>query len=205
MARTRRTGAALPYGALDRDHLVKHLLELARRVGVEHVTMRGLATEASTSASSVYYHVEDKAALLDLLAESVLEGIEVPESGDWTQRITVLYTNAWHAMVEMPGIAALLQQRPLTGAAGAMDHAVKSILAESGLTPEDLETAHAVLYIHLLGSVQLEHHLQRSGVGERAGGEGEILFQRGLRVILSGLLHGDHVHDHPAPDRRSQR
>lgn len=195
MARARRTGAALPYGALDRDHLVKHLLELARRVGVEHVTMRGLATEASTSASSVYYHVKDKAALLDLLVESVLEGIEVPSSGDWTQRITILYTNAWYAMVEMPGIAALLQQRPLTGAAGAMDRAVKSILAESGLETANLETAHAVLYIHLLGSVQLEHHLHRSGASERSTSDGELLFQRGLRVILSGLIHEHLGHD----------
>ena len=69
MARTRRSGATLPYGALDRDHLVKHLLELARRVGVEHVTMRALAAEAGTSASSVHYHVKDKSALLDLLDE----------------------------------------------------------------------------------------------------------------------------------------
>ena len=77
MARIRRAGAALPYGALDRDHLVKHLLELARRVGVENVTMRALATEAGTSASSVYYHVKDKAALLDQLGLHWFEHLPV--------------------------------------------------------------------------------------------------------------------------------
>ncbi|MDY6997489.1 MAG: TetR family transcriptional regulator [Actinomycetota bacterium] len=194
MSRTRRPGPALPYGALDRDHLVKHLLALARRVGVEHVTMRGLASEASTSASSVYYHVSDKAALLDLLAESVLAGIDVPQTGDWTQRITGLYTNAWHAMAEIPGIAALLQQRPLAGAADTMDRAAKSILAESGLAPEDLETAHAVLYLHLLGSVQLEHHLRDSGIVVAPPRDGEVLYQRGLRVILAGLTHDQRSH-----------
>ncbi|HYJ55399.1 MAG TPA: TetR family transcriptional regulator [Mycobacterium sp.] len=184
MARNRRTASVLPYGALDRDHLIKHLLELARRVGVENVTMRNLAAEAGTSASSVYYHVKDKAALLDLLADSVLESIEVPVDGDWEQRITELYTNAWTVMVDIPGIAALIQQRPLSGVADAMDRTARALIAESGWTTEDLDAAHAVLYIHLLGSVQLEHHLRRTGARNA-----NLLFQHGLRVILAGLQH----------------
>lgn len=189
--RSKRRRPGLPYGALDREHLVKHLLGLARRVGVENITMRGLATEAGTSASSVYYHVSDKAALLDLLVESVLAEIEVPADCDWEARITALYTNAWHAMVGMPGIAALLQQRPLVGAAHTMDHIATSILAQSGWSASDVDAAHAVLYIHLLGSVQLEHHLRqsRSDAISVAGRDAEVLFQRGLQVILTGLRH----------------
>ncbi|VEG58199.1 TetR family transcriptional regulator [Mycolicibacterium aurum] len=185
MARTRRAGSVLPYGSLDREHLIKHLLELARRVGVDNVTMRGLAAEAGTSASSVYYHVKDKAALLDLLTESVLDGIAIPSDGGWEQRIAELYTNAWQVMVQMPGIAALLQQRPLTGAAHAMDRTAKDILTESGWSADDVAAAHVVLYIHLLGSVQLQHHLNLSGADRDA----ELLFQGGLRVILTGLRH----------------
>ncbi len=180
--RTRKAGSVLPYGALDREHLVKHLLELARRVGVDNVTMRALAAQAGTSASSVYYHVKDKSALLELLAESVLGGIAIPTEGDWEQRIAELHTNAWRAMVEVPGIAALLQQRPLTGSADTMDRAAKTIMAESGWPPEDLDAAHVVLYIHLLGSVQLEHHLNGTG-----SDEARARFQQGLRIILTGL------------------
>lgn len=184
MARTRRTTSVLPYGALDREHLVKHLLELARRVGVENVTMRNLAAEAGTSASSVYYHVKDKAALLDLLTNSVLESIEVPVDGDWEDRISGLYTNAWQTLVGVPGIAALIQQRPLSGAADAMDRIAKHIMAESGWTTEEVNAAHAVLYIHLLGSVQLEHHLSGTGAGDA-----RQRFRHGMRVILAGLQH----------------
>ena len=182
MARTRRTASALPYGALDRGHLVKHLLELARRVGVDNVTMRNLAAEAGTSAPSVYYHVKDKAALLGLLADSVLDSIEIPLEGTWDQRIRELYTNAWRVMVAVPGIAGLIQQRPLAGMADTMDRTAKQIMAESGWSRRDLDAAHAVLYIHLLGSVQLEHHLQRAGAGNA-----ELVFQHGLNVILTGL------------------
>ncbi|WP_264025037.1 TetR/AcrR family transcriptional regulator [Mycolicibacterium pyrenivorans] len=176
--------SVLPYGALDREHLVKHLLELARRVGVGNVTMRNLAAEAGTSPSSVYYHVKDKAALLDLLVDSVLESIEIPVDGDWEDRVVTLHTNAWQALVAIPGIAALIQQRPLIGAADTMDRTVKQIMTESGWAPADVDAAHAVLYIHLLGSVQLEHHLRRTGAGDA-----QLLFQHGLRVILAGLHH----------------
>ena len=102
----------LGYGMLDRDHLTKHLFELAQRVGVAKVTMRGLASQAGTSTSSVYYHVAGKAELLDLLIEAVVNSIEVPTKGEWQERVVALYTNAWRVLVTVRGIAGLLQQRP---------------------------------------------------------------------------------------------
>lgn len=170
----------LRYGALDRAHLTKHLLRLAKRVGVSRVTMRELAAEAGTAASSVYYHVRDKRELLDLLIESVLAQIEVPQEGDWETRLVALYLAAWKVLVDVPGIAALLQEHPHTAAATEMDRASRAILRESGLDAEHFDAAHAALYIHLLGSVQLEHT-------RRAGGPSDKAFAYGLRLILHGL------------------
>jgi AcrR family transcriptional regulator len=174
----------LRYGALDRAHLTKHLLRLAKRVGVGRVTMRELAAEAGTAASSVYYHVRDKRELLDLLIESVLAEIEVPREGDWEERLTALYIGAWKVLVDVPGIAALLQEHPHTDAATEMDRASRSILHESGLDAEHFEATHATLYSHLLGSVQLEH-THRAGIG--AGAPSAKAFAYGLRLIVTGL------------------
>lgn len=186
VARTsRRVAPGLAYGELDRAHLTKHLLGLAERVGVDKVTMRGLAAEAGTSASSVYYHVSGKAEMLDLLIEAAVGSIEVPAEGDWQQRLVALYTNAWRVLVAVPGIAALLQRRPHTAAATDMDRATRKILHESGLPEEDFGAAHAVLYIHLLGSVELEHHRAKTGAVDVAGAESMFLY--GLHVILTGL------------------
>jgi TetR/AcrR family transcriptional regulator, tetracycline repressor protein len=174
----------LRYGALDREHLTKHLLGLATRVGVSRVTMRELAAEAGTSASSVYYHVRDKRELLDLLIEAVLAQIEVPQQGDWETRLVGLYTSAWKVLVDVPGIAVLLQEHPHTAAATEMDRASRGILREAGLNPKHFDAAHAALYIHLLGSVQLEH-IHRAGAG--ANGPPDKTFAYGLRLILTGL------------------
>ncbi|OBK51782.1 TetR/AcrR family transcriptional regulator [Mycobacterium sp. 1081908.1] len=170
----------LRYGALDRAHLTKHLLRLATRVGVGRVTMRELAAEAGTSASSVYYHVRDKRELLDLLIESVLAQIEVPREGDWETRLQALYTGAWKVLVGVPGIAALLQEHPHTAAATELDRASRAILRESGLGAQHFDAAHAALYIHLLGSVQLQHTYGADGPSDKA-------FGYGLRLILAGL------------------
>ena len=62
--------ARRPYGELDRAQVVESLHNLARRVGVQGVTMRDLAAELGAAVPSVYYHVQGKQAALDLLAES---------------------------------------------------------------------------------------------------------------------------------------
>lgn len=180
-----RSARVLGYGMLDRDHLIKHLLQLAQRVGVEKVTMRGLALEAGTSASSVYYHVAGKDELLDLLIEAVVNSIEVPARGDWETRVVALYTDAWRVLVSVRGVAALLQQRPHTAAAANMDRSTRAILREAGLSKRDFAAAYALLYVHLLGSVELEHHR-----GEPGTRRSEAVFRDGLRIILNGVRHG---------------
>ena len=183
----KRIAPPLGYGGLDRDHLTKHLLALAQRVGVDNVTMRGLAAEAGTSASSVYYHVNGKAEMLDLLIDAVVNTIEVPPEGDWEQRIVRLYLNGWRAMVAVPGIAGLLQRRPLTAAAATLDRVTRDILRESELPDKDLAAAHAVLFTQLLGSVELEHSRAKTGGAVHSGGSPESVFLYGLRAILTGI------------------
>jgi TetR/AcrR family tetracycline transcriptional repressor len=185
----RNSKPALGYGALDRDHLTKHLLALAQRVGVDKVTMRGLAMEAGTSASSVYYHVNGKTEMLDLLIEAVVNSIELPSDGDWEQRIIALYSNGWRAMVAVPGIAGLVQRRPITSTAAKLDRASRAILSESGLPAEDVAKTHAVLFTHLLGLVELQHSLEKTGAAADLGGASEDVFRYGLRVILTGIRH----------------
>ena len=177
----------LGYGMLDRAHLTTHLLELAQRVGVEKVTMRGLAVEAGTSASSVYYHVAGKAELLDLLIEAVVNSIEVPAEGEWQDRVVALYTNAWRVLVTVRGVAGLLQQRPHTAAATNMDRATRSILRKSGLSKRDFTAAYTLLYVHLLGSVELEHNRAAQSATQTA--RAEATFRGGLQIILTGLGH----------------
>ena len=70
-----------------------------------------------------------------------------------------------------------------------MDRATRSILRESGLPKRTFDAAYALLHVHLLGSVELEHN--RPARAGRATARAEATFRDGLQIILTGLAHSD--------------
>lgn len=182
------------YGELDRDQVVAALHILARRVGVQRVTMRELAAELGAKAASVYYHVPGKQAALDLLAESVLATIAEPGPGPWDVRLTELYSAARKVMLEVPGIANVLQTNGNGHTARSLDTLSRALIAEAGLTASAADAAHAVLYTYLLGSISLEEtRPARTGprIGPRIGRsrekQADARYLEGLHVIIRGI------------------
>ncbi|MGB9226733.1 TetR/AcrR family transcriptional regulator C-terminal domain-containing protein [Mycobacterium sp.] len=173
------TAVRRAYGDLDRAQVVASLHNLARRVGVQQVTMRELAAELGAAVPSVYYHVPGKQAALDLLAESVLAEIPVPQAGPWDARLTELYCAAREVILSVPGIAGILQ----TGGGGEharrLDRLSRALLAEAGLSKPVATAAHTVLYSYLLGSVSLEEFRGKRQAAAR--------FRAGLDVIIAGI------------------
>jgi TetR/AcrR family transcriptional regulator, tetracycline repressor protein len=167
------------YGDLDRAQVVASLHNLARRVGVQQVTMRELAAELGAAVPSVYYHVPGKQAALDLLAESVLADIPVPPDGPWDARLSELYCAAREVILGVPGIAVLLQTNCGGESARWLDRLSRSLLAEAGLAKPVAAAAHTVLYTYLLGSVSLEEARGKRQPAAR--------FRAGLDVIIAGV------------------
>jgi TetR/AcrR family transcriptional regulator, tetracycline repressor protein len=173
------TAVRRAYGDLDRAQVVASLHNLARRVGVQQVTMRELAAELGAAVPSVYYHVPGKQAALDLLAESVLADIPVPQAGPWDARLTELYCAAREVILRVPGIAGILQTSGGGERARRLDRLSRSLLAEAGLTKPVAAAAHTVLYTYLLGSVSLEESRGKRQAAAR--------FRAGLDVIIAGI------------------
>jgi TetR/AcrR family tetracycline transcriptional repressor len=167
------------YGELDRAQVVTALHRLARRVGVQQVTMRELAAELGAAVPSVYYHVPGKQAALDLLAESVLAGIPVPGAGPWDTRLIELYCAARDVMLGVPGIAGVLETNGGGERARRLDRLSRSLVAEAGLTKAIAAAAHTVFYTYLLGSVSLEESRGKRQPTSR--------FRSGLEVIIAGI------------------
>src|SRR5215469_8572371 len=74
---------------LTRERLVEAALQLVNEEGLEGLSMRALADKLEVKASSLYWHVRDRRELLELLAESILEGVSRPRQRK-TWRETVL-------------------------------------------------------------------------------------------------------------------
>jgi AcrR family transcriptional regulator len=177
---------ALRYGELDSDRVVAGLLALARRVGVGRVTMRALASELGTSAPSLYYHVPNKQAALDLLAEALLDQVLLPTAGTWQERLTALYGAGRAALLTVDGITTVLQSRPVPASGQRLDAAALEVLRGAGFDRSSAAMAQSLLSIHLLGSVSLEQALARTParLSRRVA---DARFAFGMRVILRGL------------------
>jgi TetR/AcrR family tetracycline transcriptional repressor len=182
-------GIKRAYGELDRAQVVAAVHNLARRVGVQRVTMRELATELGVAVPSVYYHVPGKQAALDLLADSLLAAIPVPAAGRWDIRLIELYCAAREVLLRVHGVASMLQTRTPGESARRLDRLSRSLLAEAGLAKAPAAAAHTVLYTYVLGSVSLEE--SRSPASPAPGGRGNhqatASFRAGLDVIVAGI------------------
>ena len=72
---------------LSRTRLVTEALRLVQEEGLEALSMRGLADRLHVKAASLYWHVRDRRELLELLAESILDGVSVPRAGGWRDAV----------------------------------------------------------------------------------------------------------------------
>ena len=89
--------------ALNRQAVVDAALQLLSDVGTAGLSMRGLAERLNVKAASLYWHVRDKDQVLELVAESLLEGVAMPASSvGWREPVTVACT----------ALAGLLHERP---------------------------------------------------------------------------------------------
>ena len=174
------------YGELDREQVVAGLHNLARRVGIQRVTMRELAAELGVAVPSVYYHVSGKQAALDLLADSLLASIPLPPAGPWDVRLIEFYCVSREVVLRIPGVASMLQTRKPGENARRLDGFSRSLLAEAGLAKAPAAAAHTVLFTYLLGSVTIEELSSASRAGHDTR-QAAARFRSGLDVIIAGI------------------
>ena len=69
--------------------MVEAALPLVDEVGIDGLSMRALADRLGVKAASLYWHLRDKEQLLELLAEALLDRVEIPEGlRGWRAEVT---------------------------------------------------------------------------------------------------------------------
>jgi AcrR family transcriptional regulator len=80
----RPRGRRGPEPTLSRDQITRAAVELADAEGLEAVSMRRLASKLGAGATSLYWHVQSKDDLHELMVDEVIGEIRLPAlSGDW--------------------------------------------------------------------------------------------------------------------------
>lgn len=104
---------------LSRERVLKAAIAVADEGGIQALTMRGLAEALDVEAMSLYYHVANKEALLDGVAEMVVEEIlediaDLPPAtgpGDWKQVMRATILRARQVMLRHKWAPGVLETR----------------------------------------------------------------------------------------------
>ena len=109
------TEARIP---LSRERVFTGAIELADSGGIKALTMRRLAEELGVEAMSLYYHVANKEALLDGMADAIVReierdigGFQVPEKGYWKDVMKEWIMTARAVMLRHPWAAGVIESR----------------------------------------------------------------------------------------------
>jgi TetR/AcrR family tetracycline transcriptional repressor len=120
---------------LRKVNVVDGALALLDAEGLDGLTMRKLGAALNVQAGALYRHFPSKEALLDAMAEKLVEGIAEPmPEGSWDQQLTVLADRFRTALLAHRDGARLFAgtfvPEPNTNAAGA---AAVAVLCAAGI------------------------------------------------------------------------
>jgi AcrR family transcriptional regulator len=141
---------------LSRERILRGAIALADEAGIEGLTMRKLAESLSVEAMSLYYHVANKEALLDGVADAIVSeierevgGFDVPnDGGRWKATLRRRILAAREVMVRHKWAPGLFETRT-TMSPTMMRYfdSLAGILREGGFSYDLIHSA-----MHALGS-----------------------------------------------------
>jgi len=106
---------------LTRARILSTAIQLADREGLEAVTLRRLAARLGVHVTSLYNHVPTKEAVLDGIAEKLIEEASLPTGEmkweDWVRRFAAALRTVAQ---KHPGAFAVLHHRPVQGPQAAL-------------------------------------------------------------------------------------
>ncbi len=125
---------------LSRERVLSAAVTVVDREGVEALSMRKLGEELGVEAMSLYRYVDNKAALLDGVIESILGEMRLiePASRAWGERIKCRARSLREALVRHPKALSLFATRPAVTTQTLVHlEAALDVLREAGFTVTD--------------------------------------------------------------------
>lgn len=164
--RSPRPGLQRQGPPLNRQRVISAALEVIDAEGVTALTMRRLGRELGTDPMNLYRHTKNRCALLDAVAEHVMDDLPVL-SGDaeWKGQLRLLAHELRLVALRHPNIAPLLLTQPLSTPLGLRPPGtlrplenILSLLTAAGFAPADTARVYrafqALLYGHIIIELQ---------------------------------------------------
>lgn len=167
---------------ITQEDVVRTAVRLLDEVGLEGLTLRRLGCELGVSAPTLYWHVRDKRALLDLVAEAIAAEQRSPlrpaHGQPWWEWLSDRAGEQYRALTGHRDAALVVAgNRPTQNSLSVIEQLIGA-LVEVGFPPREALESILTLGHFVLGSA-LEHH------GDST--LGDSTFRYGLALIVAGL------------------
>ncbi|KDN16124.1 TetR/AcrR family transcriptional regulator C-terminal domain-containing protein [Amycolatopsis rifamycinica] len=140
---------------LDRRQITEAALALLDEVGLAELSTRRLAARLGVSSPTLYWHIKDKAQLLDLLAEAVCaDAFDIDATKPWRNQLEEGLRQFRALLLKHRDAATLLRERPPGPNRLAHIETTVRILRGAGFTPEDTAGIARLLTAHVLASAE---------------------------------------------------
>jgi TetR/AcrR family transcriptional regulator, tetracycline repressor protein len=134
---------------LSRDAILDRALAVADAEGIDAVSVRRLARDLGVTPMALYWHVDDKNALLHALGDRLLGGLDltVDERVPWPEQLRAFVVSFTAVLRAHPSAAMLIGSLPTVASENALDatEVALDILRRAGFSPE--EAAHITTQI----------------------------------------------------------
>jgi TetR/AcrR family tetracycline transcriptional repressor len=186
---------------LSRDAVVHAALELLDEVGLDGLTLRGVAERLHVQAPALYWHVRNRQALIDEMAAAMIrDGIGgLAPDGAWMDQLGDIARAYRQTMLShRDGARVLAEACSADPAVNRLAELSLRMLASAGFSTQDAMRALVSLLSYVAGFVADEQAsrprsdtpdpvlfplLTEAGVGYHTG----ETFEYGLELLLSGL------------------
>lgn len=155
-----------PRRRLTKEMVLAKALAVVDADGVDALTMRRLGQELGRDPMGLYRYAENRAALLDGVAELVLDELSVNSTDpDWKAQLRALAHDVRLLALQHPNVVPLLVTRPLSTPLGLRPlgtlrplEQILSLLVEAGFEEPDAlhvyRAYYGFLYGHILNELQ---------------------------------------------------
>jgi len=143
---------------LSREQIVEGAIHFLQKNRLEELSMRRLAAELNTKATSLYWHVANKEVLLDLVLDHMFGEVHLPEGENgWTEDITAVMSDLRRVLRAYRTAAHLVVSRPTVGPQTLrVFEFVLSALQRAGFEKDIIPLAYDLLTNYTIGSVLVE-------------------------------------------------
>jgi TetR/AcrR family transcriptional regulator, tetracycline repressor protein len=172
-----------------RDAIVAAALELLADGGLEAVSFRRIATRLGISAPTLYWHVDSKRQLMDLMAETLLQRAggahDVPAPGQpWWEWLRADAQRMFCALIATRDAPRVLAgNRPSPESFAGIER-VLGVLVDAGLTPGQAQQALFALGAYVIGSAtEWQAEAERASTQPLPGADDERLNAARARAL----------------------